>query len=166
MHCRDIRKKLSAWSDGETNQQLSDQIRKHLTTCLECNRVLQEIQSLQMFFQQSPIPPLPQEFTGAVMKKVRLLAANRSEVFRPLLWWRNLTFSLKASSTIAFGLVLNLGIYMGGNLTRGKPPEAQVSYTTTTDAVVASMVQPFEDAGSETIAHAFLTITMADERRP
>jgi anti-sigma factor RsiW len=163
MHCRDIRKKLSAWSDAETNQRLSGQIQEHLSICPECSRVLQEIANLRTLFQQSPVPPLPEAFAGEVMQQVRSLAANRSETFQPLLWWRDFAFPLKAASAVAFGLVLSLGIYMGESLTRGNSQTTLVSSASAADAVVSSMVQPFAETGVETIADAYLALTVTDK---
>lgn len=163
MQCRSIRKKLSAWSDGETSRRHYDQIQKHLEICPECSRVLLEITNLRTHFQQSLVPPVPEEFAGAVMQKVRTVAANRYAAFQPLSWWRDFTFPLKAASAVAFGLVLSLGIYMGESLTR-ENPQTSLAYTASAaDEVVSTMVQPFAETGAETIADAYLALTTTDK---
>lgn len=163
MHCRKVRKKLSAWSDNETNRQLSGKIPDHLAQCPKCSRALQEMLNLRTLFRESTVPPLPEGFADSVMKQVRSLAANRPEAFQPLWWWRDFTFPLKAASTVAFGLVLSLGVYMGGSLTRKNPQTARASSGAASDAVISSMMQPFGETGAETIADAYLAITIADE---
>jgi len=163
MHCKDIQKNIAAWLDGESGVRLAGEIENHLAGCPECSRIVQESSSVRNLLQAVAPSPLPEGFADSVMRKVRLKAAAVHTAFQPVLWWRELTLPLRAAAAISFCLTLGLGIFMGESLTRSNRQSQSAASATSTDAVVTSMMQPFGETGAETIADAYLALTITDD---
>ena len=85
--CKDIRKKLSAFQDGEVNQAQKESIEIHLQSCRECKKEIAAMMHTYQSIDKLPqIEPDPM-FTQQVMERINntsLLDRFLNNVLRPL----------------------------------------------------------------------------------
>jgi anti-sigma factor RsiW len=163
MHCKDIQKNIAAWLDGESGVRLAGEIENHLAGCPECSRIVQESSSVRNLLRAVAPSPLPEGFADSVMRKVRLHAIKAPAKVSVVAWWRELTFPLQAAAAVSFLLIIYAGVFMGANLSHEDRQQSSGVSATSADAVVTSMMQPFGETGAETIADAYLALTITDD---
>jgi len=91
MKCQDVRKKISAYMDGESGAAMSHRIRQHLSDCAECRKILQDFQETESFIRKLPIYSISPEFTQRVMTELRFDKGTKP-AFAPNLLNRILNF--------------------------------------------------------------------------
>lgn len=78
MECSEIRKQMSGYIDGETDEALSGAISRHLAVCSACRAELARFAELDEAVRRLPRPGLPPEFTARVV-----MMARKSTILRP-----------------------------------------------------------------------------------
>jgi anti-sigma factor RsiW len=164
MKCNHISKKLNSFFDGETPLELTNSIKDHLANCPRCSSELEKINSLSGILQPQAVPPLPDGFADAVMREVRRIVPSRNTKFQPVLWWRDLSFSLQAVSVALVCLFVGLGVFMGESLT-GMHSESTLDSNESADAVILSLMQPLNETGAESLADTYLYLSNHNKRR-
>lgn len=116
MRCSRVRKKLSAYMDGELSHQWRERVEQHLAACTRCREELARLSAADRLLLDGP------EVTVPPFLATRIVARAREEVERraAVPWW------LPARSPrlgYAVGsLVLAGGIILGHQMGRGLAP--------------------------------------------
>jgi hypothetical protein len=71
MNCKNIRKKLSAYIDGETDAALSQHITGHLSRCTPCRKEFHSLQEADSFLKKLPVHEISPGFTRQVLSEIR-----------------------------------------------------------------------------------------------
>lgn len=107
MNCTAIRKKLSAFEDGEVSPAWRSNIEAHLAICPDCQQAQADLQHLWLALEDGvPCHPQP-DFSQAVMRKI----TEQSEP-RIFDWIRAWDFMFPAPAAVAAMVVL--GLVIGG----------------------------------------------------
>lgn len=114
MNCQDVRKKLSAFQDGEVSDSQKVAIQNHLQTCSECAHVFQEMEDvLDVLSIAEPIKDAPYFWT-------RLSQRIEAQKSRPRISdWLTAPFDFLPKpifTTLVFIFGLTIGIYLGKNI--------------------------------------------------
>lgn len=83
MSCRNIRRRLSAFSDRELPERLLGSIAQHLASCDDCRQALARIRSLDDAFHSERAIPPPEGLT----RQILIAAQDRSPARRRRQWW-------------------------------------------------------------------------------
>ena len=78
MRCRRVRDKLSAFIDGEVQSNVVDAINDHLQQCSECRDACARLQKLEIWLDESTVPPVPRGLTE------RIVASAGRDVASPI----------------------------------------------------------------------------------
>jgi predicted anti-sigma-YlaC factor YlaD len=110
MDCTAVRKKLSAFEDGEVSPALQPKIEAHLATCSDCRQALADLRRLWLTLE-NPVSVKPRpDFSHEIMRKI----AEKSEpgLFN---WMRALVHMFPAPAAMAVMVVLSflIGGWMG-----------------------------------------------------
>lgn len=126
MTCEEYRELISADYDGELNESDRAALNAHLAECEECRAYAEALRSLSELLT-GDLPSPGEDFTAAVMDKVRAEAAGKKKLRRlPLKY-----ISLAAS----FVLLVGVGLYAGGIF----PPKAKSADSERADAPMLMM---------------------------
>ncbi len=71
MTCEYIRKLLSSYMDGMTNQQESRVVKAHLQHCSACRKELEQMKEMRAVLQQVPDLQAPADFPESITKKMK-----------------------------------------------------------------------------------------------
>ena len=116
MNCRDVRKKLSAFQDGELVESQKLEIHRHLQNCQECSFVFQEMEDMwNALSQAETIETAPYFWTRLSQRIEAQKSRNRivDWLFSPFAF---LPKPIVSTLVIIFGLMI--GIYMGKSIYR------------------------------------------------
>jgi len=116
MRCRYVKQKLDRYIQGDLPGSISDKIQLHLHKCNNCAHTLSRINKLDGIFENTPLPPVPEDFSERLMQRARQMQCLQ-QVPGPVvvrLWeWFGRT-SLKKSVAAAVLVVgLAIGTLMG-----------------------------------------------------
>jgi|GEM_PF-1306546 len=78
MRCRDVRKKLSEFLDGELDERTRDEVQRHLAICGECSREYDEMIEAVSLVRNLPKLDPPEDMWSAL--KMELERVGRSKV--------------------------------------------------------------------------------------
>lgn len=110
--CRDFRKRISPYMDGELTGRAGRAVEAHIAACPDCRRELERLKAMQRTLAALETPPLPPFLSTRIMAR----AAERPHILRILpLWMTAGTAGLSrrwlAACALACGLIL--GCAMG-----------------------------------------------------
>jgi predicted anti-sigma-YlaC factor YlaD len=69
--------KLSAYKDGELNENLWDQISRHLQSCDACREELKEFDKIDSLVEGMPEISVPETFTAEIIAKSQTVKSHR-----------------------------------------------------------------------------------------
>ena len=109
MNCTAIRKKLSAFKDGEVSAVWRTPIEVHLAACSDCRQFLVDLHRLWLALEDAPHHP-PPDFSQEIMRKI----TEQSEL-KPLnrILALDLMFPAPATMVVMVVLGLCIGAWMG-----------------------------------------------------
>jgi anti-sigma factor RsiW len=118
MHCTEIRKLISSYIDDRLNPDEKEAFSSHIRSCLGCQQVLEEGQTVHDLFTSAERFSAPYGFTTRVMANLETKESSRLWAFftlRPLV--------LRATE-VAFAIIIAMIGLISGNLLiadRGSP---------------------------------------------
>ncbi len=116
MNCQDVRKKLSAFQDGEVSDSQKLAIQNHLQTCQKCALVFQEIENMWEALAQADTIEKAPYFWTRLSQRIEA-QQNRDRIFDRLI--APLIYLPKPIiSTVIFIFGLLIGVYLGKNIYR------------------------------------------------
>ncbi len=62
MKCKNVRRYLSAFQDGELDKSTTRQIQHHVHHCADCEEALQQLQKVYKILEAPVVPPVPVDF--------------------------------------------------------------------------------------------------------
>lgn len=89
MNCKDVKKHLSAYLDGELSEQRARQVRRHLADCPECADQRDELSWVNRLLDEVPAVTVEDTFTAEVLEESTesVLARLRRSLWRPVSRW-------------------------------------------------------------------------------
>ena len=139
MDCKDVRKKLAAYLDGQLSPLLSGIIQEHLEACPACRMEAQRLEGVWSLLDGVRVPPPPADLPDVIMKGIAsghggpLSGAGRA---------RFMSWSMVVTAAAAAAAGIMLGYLIGSAL-----PEAGRSAAIET--APAAEVEPEDDLFSE-----------------
>jgi hypothetical protein len=157
--CRDIRKKLSAFQDGEVNQMQKESIEIHLQSCRECKKqfaaMVHTYQSIDRLQQIEPDPV----FTQQVMARV-----NNTSLLDHFLnnFLRSLPVPASMTAMVIIGLLSGtlLGNLVIQNQLNSRELSSSANYPGQENIVTSLSLDSFNAAPPGSIADSFLHVTL------
>jgi predicted anti-sigma-YlaC factor YlaD len=146
MKCRDARKRLSAYSDGEIRSEERTLIESHVRSCESCRKVLEEIRSLWTLMDALHAAK-PSPFLTAKIRN-RLRPEERP---RRAPWTERLLIPASAVAIALLGFWI--GIVAGGSSDTAKT-ESGSAYTVAS----ASYVDTFDSVPSASFGDVYFTL--------
>lgn len=105
--CATVRKKLSAFADGESPSDFQKRIEAHLETCPECRQALEDLRCLWRTLEDPLTVRTRPGFTAEVLRKLDHTPHQRSGRWSWIL-------EHKPPAYVAVGMVSLLAVLMGG----------------------------------------------------
>lgn len=154
MDCRKIRRKLSAYQDGELADSQRDQIEQHLKQCSTCSLALQQLNQLwNLMDSVDTIKSAPYFWTR--------LSQRLQERSEPKAVWRpffvpvqNLSFSLLVICLLVLGFAI--GMFLGHNIYHHSQLTSAAAVDQELDQVFP--MNSFEDFPEQSMAQAYVTM--------
>ena len=143
MKCRMIKRRLSAFIDGELDASLNEQINTHLQRCLDCQNAWHAANQAWDMLDVLPEPKtVPYLYTRI---KARIASIK---VYDPFHWMRNVLVPLSTAAAVALGIFLGSLASLNGN-------------TTTVDEEWANseVIDQFEDFPNASLGDAYAQLT-------
>lgn len=129
--CRPVRPLISAYFDGETDDQETRTVRQHLARCADCQSDLEAYRRIRMQFNRMQHPAAPPELRRAVLTEVHAIRTGRGRLvrrgFNPMLRFGTLVAGVATIAVIVALLVIVLGSNKNGTGTQ--PEIASVAQT-------------------------------------
>jgi len=154
--CASIRKKLSAFADGEVSSDWRLKIESHLETCPDCRQALADLRRLWLELDDpTPVQTRP-GFTLEVLRKiVEEAQPGRFE------WFRSLSRLFPVPATVAMVALVGmlLGGWMGHSLIDGpaNPLGATIAGTAAQSATIEAL-DVFAPTPKGSLAHDYLML--------
>lgn len=154
--CASIRKKLSAFADGEVSADWRLKIESHLETCPDCRQALAELRELWQALDDSVSVQTRPGFTRDVMRKI----VEESQPGR-FDWFRSLSRLFPVPATVAMVALVGmlLGGWMGHTLLDGvtNPLGATIAATQGQSATIEAL-HVFAPTPKGSLAHDYLML--------
>jgi anti-sigma factor RsiW len=111
MDCRDIKKLLSPYLDGELDEEESKRVASHITSCLDCSLELRELKDTCLLLKEDKEIEPSQDFFPLLLERVNR-EKDRYTPFRKAYWHLG---SLPAFARLTIVLVLGaiIGVWLG-----------------------------------------------------
>jgi anti-sigma factor RsiW len=160
MKCRKVRKKLSAYQDGELKPQEREEISRHLQTCPYCREQYEELdriwKRLGGLEQVSPGP----WFYRHVVRKIN---ENRQPGLLPSL--RHAYQAMGALAVASMLLIIGLaaGNYLGSDLARRELSPSQSASAGVSESPFLASMKVFDPAPPGTFAEGYLRMASREE---
>jgi anti-sigma factor RsiW len=110
--------------DGERSPAEAAQLARHLADCCECRRALAELQQVEQFLADEPLPSLPPGFATRVV--ARSVGTRRR---LPPLWWVAFPRAWRVGLAASLAAAACGGIFLGHALAptpAARPPVAEM----------------------------------------
>ena len=151
MNCSAIRKKLSAFEDGEVSSPLRFEIEAHLVVCPACRQALADLHHLWLALEDAVPPQPPPDFPQAVMRKI----TEKSEpgIFN---WTGAWDYIFPAPATMAAMVIL--GLLIGGWMGRATLESRMTASTAPTQAATLEALDAFAPTPKGSLAQGYLLL--------
>ena len=157
--CKDIRKKISAFQDGEVNQAQKESVEIHLQNCRDCKKEFEAMmltyQYIEKLLQIEPGPMFTQQVM-AEMNKTSWLDRFLNTVLRPL--------PVSAAMTAMVMIGLLSGVFLGNlviqNLSNPLELSSPGNYSDQEIIVSSLFIDSFNAVPPGSIADGFLRVTL------
>jgi predicted anti-sigma-YlaC factor YlaD len=113
MKCQDVRKMLSAYSDGESRAEKKTLIESHVRACESCQKVIEENQVLWDVLGVLPAAKASPFFYARLKSKMQRSKLQAEERARRIPWTERLLIPASAAAIAVLGFWL--GTIAGGN---------------------------------------------------
>lgn len=112
MNCKQVHKKFIFYIEGDLSKQEEHEIKKHVESCSQCSRLLNQLQETMNTISQQPIESNPFLLTR-VMQQIE----NREQK-KGMLWANSLQQQILQPAAIAIVLIIGawIGIMLGGDM--------------------------------------------------
>ena len=87
-YCEDYAALISAWLDGELNEEETGRLQAHLFTCPGCRAYLADLKAMGRAFPSLEEVEVPEDFTASVMDRVRAMTPPEKKRASHTLWRR------------------------------------------------------------------------------
>ena len=146
MKCSKIKRKLSAYSDGELDTTQKEIVEVHLQGCESCRQVLENLVTSWDLLDTLPTPePVPYFYTRI---KNRMASGEKERKWR---WVDRILIPASAVAVIIFGIVVGSIVGRNGSRLTGE--------ITTEDEMVNSLyLDTFDDFPSASLGDVYFTI--------
>jgi anti-sigma factor RsiW len=151
MNCTAIRKKLSAFEDGEVSSPLRFEIEAHLATCPDCLQALADLQHLWLALEDAVQPRLRPDFSQEVMRKIT--EQSESRLFN---WTWALDYMFPAPAAMAAMVVL--GLLTGGWMGRATLEGRMTAATAPMQAATLEALDAFAPTPKGSLAQGYLLL--------
>lgn len=124
MNCKNIKKRLSAYADGELDPQMTQWVEQHIRECSDCHHALEKLKNVYHWIEDD-VELDPDPFLGSRIRAGHEKRNSERKSFADLLSWPE---KVLVPVTVAAGLLL--GIILGAQIvTKLTGNENQASYT-------------------------------------
>jgi anti-sigma factor RsiW len=122
MHCRKVRRNLSAFLDSVLPAVIREQITEHVKDCPKCRKALNQLQELKPILISLSVPPVPEDMTGQVLAGAKERLAQRQPDRKPVWplfrWWTMETWATRLASVAVLVIGLVAGSFLGRRTSR------------------------------------------------
>jgi anti-sigma factor RsiW len=118
MRCEEVRNRLGAFIDGESDIVEGGRIQQHLEQCSGCREELAALREVGSLLAEERIPAMPGGFRSKVLVAAeQALEGRGKQESGPFLdlptWWRQARPALRVAAAAALALGVGLGILLG-----------------------------------------------------
>ncbi len=154
MDCREIKRKLSAYQDGELADSQRAQVELHLKGCPDCAAALQQLNQLWEFMGNvETIESAPYFWTRFAQRWQERTQPKPS--WRPIfIPFQKLSFSVLVIGLLVLGLAI--GMFLGQNIYHHSQVASTVSAEQELDQVFP--MTSFDDFPEQSVAQAYVTM--------
>ena len=87
-YCEEYAALISAWLDGELNEEETGRLQAHLFTCPGCRAYLADLKAMGRAFPSLEEVEVPEDFTASVMARIRAQTPPEKKRASHTLWRR------------------------------------------------------------------------------
>ena len=151
MNCTAIRKKLSAFEDGEVSPPLRFEIETHLAACPACRQALADLHHLWLALDDA-VPPRPRpDFSQTVMRKI-------SEESKPGIFNWIGAWDYMFPAPAAMAVMVILGLLIGGWMGRATLEGTMTAATAPMQAATLEALDAFAPTPKGSLAQGYLVL--------
>jgi anti-sigma factor RsiW len=154
--CKKIKKRLSAYLDGECSVEEKALVEAHLRSCELCEKEHDELRAMWRSLEDWSAPAPPHDLAARFWMRARDQSL-RKQYLSPAALKRLLTGWATAACALAIGLLV--GIYLGSMLAKPAVTESTTSIST---AENVREVAYLGDIPSESFAKAYITLVSGE----
>jgi len=111
MKCKEIKRKIVPYLDGELGKDESMRVREHLSKCRSCADEAENLNKAWQLFSNLSIPEIPDSFGEIVARRAVLRVERGSELSdKKLSYWLRIGAVLAAAAGIVIGVFLGSGL--------------------------------------------------------
>jgi anti-sigma factor RsiW len=160
MDCREIKKRLSPYQDGELPEEESTMIAYHIASCPDCAQELRTLQTTSLLLKgDTEVEPSP-DFLSQVVNRVSR-EDERYLFFRKPYWPLN---SLPTSARLTIGLILAIFIGVGlGSITSPDERGTVIVQKQERNAVIAAALENFQSVHPQSLTQAYINLTSSSK---
>jgi len=147
MKCREVKRKLSAYMDGELDLHEKKMVETHLQSCAKCQHELKILKETWEEITNLPLPdPVPYFYTRL---KVRM---EEREKKKRLNWVEQVLIPASAVAVIALGVFIGSTVSRNGNL--------QIANSSVEEELVSSLyLNSFDDFPNSSLGEVYIELT-------
>lgn len=162
MNCKQVRRRLSPYLDGELPDEVGARVRAHVAACARCAEELARLHSAGAALDVLPGMTVPGGFAQSVRELASRQAARARRAHRPAVFelWRAAPAPLRAAAMFALAFGLLSGGLMSGSTAAVRSRSAAGAGE---DAEAQLSVEFLDPASPGSVADAYLGLASGSE---
>ncbi|MFZ5517228.1 MAG: anti-sigma factor family protein [Candidatus Zhuqueibacterota bacterium] len=161
MKCHQVKKKLSAFQDGEVSESLKLDIQRHLRECPDCSAILRRMEQVWSQLSNAETITSAPYFWARLSHRIQRQDAQKRFIDRLAA-----PFSLLPKpviTTLVFLIGIMIGIYLGKSIY--KDANAPISITLEQEMEQQTSVSSFSDLPANSVSEIYASM-IADNNEP
>lgn len=159
MKCRQIKKLISAYVDGELDQEKIKEVRAHLQTCPACAAELGKLQQAWTWLELLPAVKAPAFFATKVLRKIE----ERSKLSRLQHYLGDFLNRALIPATVAAGILA--GVFLGNQLNQRLQLQEEMANIDPAIQAVTTASEDFTVVPPGSLSETYLVAVSSTPRR-
>jgi anti-sigma factor RsiW len=155
MECREIRKRLSAYLDGELKQGEWERVANHITSCPDCARELKTLQETCSLLKVDEGIEPSQDFLLQLFEKIGSGGKGYQSLQRTRWSFTSVPAFIRLTIVLLLGMVVGVGF---GSLTSSER-QGGVALTRSMNAAQGIALDNFQSVHPQSLTQAYINLT-------